>query len=69
MPDPRCQMETQKPTARSSDDSGSVVCYLPSAVIGAGGPDQGSIKMHSPGHSSADSTTMSSWPAGTIAIP
>ena len=30
---------------------------------------QGSMKMHSPGHSSADSIVMSSWPAGTTATP
>ncbi len=29
----------------------------------------GSIIMHSPGHSSADSTTASSWPLGTTAKP
>ncbi len=31
--------------------------------------DHGSMKMHSPGHSSADSMVMSSWPPGTRAIP
>ena len=34
-----------------------------------GAADQSSMKMHSPGHSSADSMVASSWPAGTLARP
>ena len=41
----------------------------PRTSSGVGQPDQGSMKMHSPGHSSADSMTASSWPSGTSARP